>query len=794
MTQLANFACRSGDLQPDALAGPTAREGMRAHQALQSKRKQSVDAATGLISEHKVLCEIEVEHWIIQLGGRIDLANPQAHVLSEIKSTYVPTEQIGDSQQALHWAQLYIYGYIYLKQLCESQLNEHSVSESDIDLPELTLELIYVNIRAQTEDSLKRVVTQSELSEFSINALQIYAQWLSRIDNRHAQMTKTANRLEFPFGTFRPGQRDMAASIYRASRDAAQVMCEAPTGIGKTLSSLFPAIKSMGEGAISQLVYLTAKVAGRHAAEQAIKQMTDVGLRITTLQIRAKVSTCFCTNGRCERDLSERCPMTLGFFDRLPAARDELLSIGVIDNATLDEVAWQHQLCPFELIQQLLPWVQLVVADYNYVYDPLVRLPHFSTPCKRTLVLVDEAHNLADRARAMYSARLDRIQVMNAASECRSSQRLLAPELDKLARRLRDVASQNASGYEIFRESPGTLSKAVAAVLSEMNSHSQSDSVVLFSDTLRELWLGLCRFAVISDLFSDNHRMIVESSKLGRRQQVVVSLYCVDASRWLSASYGMFRSTVLFSATLRPGEFYKDTLGLNSRAGYLQLSSPFDAGNCLRCVVDWIDTRYRQRQKSMAQLVELIHNCTSKKQGSYLVFFPSYAYLEQVHAAFVSAYPGVSTWVQSRQQTREEHQVLLDKLDVAGHKIGFAIQGGVFGEGIDYIGDRLIGALIIGTGLPAVDWQSELMSEHYREAGHNGYEFAYRFPGFTRVLQTAGRVIRRESDRGVIVLVDTRFSRREYKALFPDDWQLYYPRNGENLDILVQNFWERHAG
>ena len=253
----------------------------------------------------------------------------------------------------------------------------------------------------------------------------------------------------------------------------------------------------------------------------------------------------------------------------------------------------------------------------------------------------------------------------------------------------------------------------------------------------------------------------------------------------------MFRSTVLFSATLRPGTFYRDTLGLSSSTTYLQLSSPFDSKNCLRCVVDWVDTRYRQRQKSLTQLVELIHDCAALKQGSYLVFFPSYAYLEQAYAVFVETYPTVSTWAQNRQQSREDQQILLDKLNTSGHKIGFAIQGGVFGEGIDYIGDRLIAAMIIGTGLPAVNWQTELLAEHYRETGHDGYEFAYRYPGFTRVLQTAGRVIRKESDIGMIIFVDTRFSQSDYKALFPNDWHLHYPVNNTKLVTLVQQFWAR---
>ena len=810
VTQLATFACRRGDLQSEALVGPTAREGMRAHKNVQKKRKQIAGHPDCLVAESSVKCLYGVDSYKFSLGGRIDLLDTQALVLSEIKSTYVPAEQVPESAHWLHWAQLYLYGFVYLEQLKKEQL---TMQENAQSLPEpvteLSLEIIYINLRSGTESMEIRQVPAGELIDYGATALQRYAHWLSLVDRNQERMLASAGNLEFPFDAFRPGQREMAAQVYRASRDARQLMCEAPTGIGKTISSLYPAIRSMGEGTVNQVVYLTAKVAGRHSAEQAVQKLSAAGLQITMLQIRAKQSTCFCSNGRCERDATGRCPMTLGFFDRLPAAREELLDLGVIDNETLDDTAWQHQLCPFELIQQLLPWVQLVVADYNYVFDPLVRLAVFSSSNKSTsgkpstnrpstnqlssknksVLLIDEAHNLVDRARSMYSARLDRVQCMRAATECRQAHAMIARELDKLSARLLKILADRTSGYHISRDASDALARCVAAVLTEFTAAMASPMAL--SDTLRELWLALCRYTVIHDLFSNNHRLVVENTMQGKKRQVVVSLYCVDPSRALSNSYGMFRSTVFFSATLHPESFYRDTLGLEEDTGYLTLPSPFPAENCLRCVVDWIDTRYRQRQQSMLRLVSLIYVTTSEKPGNYLVFLPSYAYLEQVHMLFTENYPKRNTWVQSRAQTKNHQQHLLSQLDKDGHRVGFAIQGGVFGEGIDYKGDRLIGTLVIGTGLPAVDWQSELMAEHYREQGHDGYEFAYRNPGFTRVLQTAGRVIRSESDRGFVMLVDTRFGQSAYRALYPHDWKVQYPQGTSALMDLLHQFWDR---
>lgn len=775
ITDLADFSCRHGDLLPAGVASPSAREGMRAHKVLQEQRKKTAGHPDWLFSELRISCSTQSAGLTIKLGGRIDLADTQNHILSEIKTTLVPSDKLPEAQRAVQWAQLYLYGYVYLQSIEEKR-------------PEaLNLVLIHVNIRGVTTNSETRVVSSVELMEHAQAAILCYAQWINKIQDWHQRLIESADTLKFPFEKFRQGQRDMAAAIYRASRDAKLLMCEAPTGIGKTISSLYPAIKSMGEGTVKQVVYLTAKVGGRLSAEEALRGLRVGGLAVSSIQIRAKQATCFCSNGRCERDDSGRCPMTLGFFDRLPQARDELLAIGAIDNEMLDEIAWSHQLCPFELVLQMLPWVQVIVTDFNYVFDPLVKLGHFANDCKGILLLVDEAHNLLDRSRSMYSAELSREHCMEAANECRQKFPLITREIEGLSRRLLEHSRIADQGENVSMESPEALLRSASAVLEQINAAMAEPAVV--GEITSELWRALCRYVVIHELFSTHHRCIVDSSKSGRRRQVVVKLYCLDASMALSSSYQLFRSVIMFSATLRPGTFYRDTLGLAVDTGYLQLPSPFDPDNCLRAIVDWIDTRYRYRQSSMDSLVALIEKATAGRAGNYLVFFPSYAYLEQVHTRFSSLFPQRSTWTQSRGQSRQEQQRQIDELDTPGHRIGFAIQGGVFGEGIDYKGERLIGTLIVGTGLPAADEQSELIAEHYRESGHDGYDFTFRYPGFTRVLQTAGRVIRGETDKGFVLLVDPRFTKKTYQELFPDDWQLQCPDDEDALLVALQQFW-----
>ncbi|MFK7995868.1 MAG: ATP-dependent DNA helicase [Granulosicoccus sp.] len=783
---------------PDAVVGPSAREGMQAHKKLQKERQLSAGHPDWLQAEVKVSCQCLVQNTLINLGGRIDLVDTRKPLLSEIKTTLVPSSALPESHRSLQWAQLYLYGYLFCQQ--SDQLGcaktdgpllkpsgESFGQPSGEPSGELELELIHVNILDSTQSCETRNVTIGELADFAYTAMLCYVQWILKTQDWHQRMVSSTKNLAFPFEQFRQGQRDMAAAIYRASRDSTSLMCEAPTGIGKTISSLYPALKSMGESTIDQVVYLTAKVAGRQSAEQAIQKMNNNGLETTMIQIRAKEQTCFCSNGKCERDATGRCPMTLGFFDRLPQAREELLAHGIIDNVILDNVAWEYQLCPFELVQRLLPWVHVVVADYNYVFDPLVRLPHFSGGGRDTLLLIDEAHNLVDRSRSMYSAQLSRQHCMAAAHECRVLHPLLATELDRLSRSLLTTVDETADIPCVSREAPMSLARGVSAVLSRMGE--TADGRTVLGDHASTLWKELCRYSVINDLFSDGHRCITQTQRVGRRREVIVSLYCVDASNALSGTHRLFKSSVIFSATLRPGPFYRDTLGLDLDTAYMQLPSPFDAARCFRGVVDWVDTRFRHRQASMAKLVSLIYETTVLKPGNYLVFLPSYAYLEQLHELFEQTYPNRNTWVQTRDQTRQERQTLFENLDTQGHRVGFAIQGGVFGEGIDYIGDRLIGTIIVGTGLPAMDTHSELIEEHNKQLGHNGYDFTYRYPGFTRVLQTAGRVIRDESDKGFVLLVDVRFKQATYRQLFPDDWKVDYPANQDALVYSLNSFW-----
>ena len=778
VTDLAGFACRQGDLAIANVAGPSAAEGIKAHKRVQLDAiEQGEQRLICVESEVRLSSECRIQAYRVLLSGRVDLIAHDAPRLSEIKTTLVPADQVPKAQKALQWAQLYLYGYLF------KHPDKNTASNSN----PLELELIHVNIRAGTRESEIRTVELGELREFANNALDTYVSWIVRIEHWRERMSVSSSALEFPYAQFRSGQRDMAASIYRAARDGQSLMCEAPTGTGKTVSALFPAVKLLGRNEIRQVAYLTAKVAGRLSAMQCLEQMQSAGLALTAVQIRAKQPTCFCSNGRCERDDRGVCPMTIGFFDRLPAARDELLEKGLITAEYLDEIAFEHQLCPFELALQLLPWVQIVIADFNYVFDPLVRLVHFSESRQDTLLLVDEAHNLLDRSRHMYSAHLKRAECVAQAKKCRDSHPLVARDLEALSRQMRKQSAKQSDPVAVSICAPEKLRRsASAAVGSITDTFGVAPSL---PQTTGDLFRELCRYVAISDLFSEHHRCITEVSKSGHRQQVGVSLYCLDASDSLRRIYKLFKSTILFSATLRPGTFYRDSLGLPDTTTQLLLDSPFDRARASHCIVDWIGTRYRQRDTSLSDLISLIEQVVTEKIGNYLVFFPSYAYLERACSAYCAAFPGREVWRQSPGMAREDQLAQLARLDEPGHRVGFAILGGIFGEGIDYRGDKLIGVIIISPGLPGLDTQTQLVSEHYQKQGRDGYDFAYRYPGLTRVLQTVGRLVRGESDSGIVILVDDRFTQRFYRELFPSHWNLWRAENPAALVEGVRLFW-----
>ena len=762
ITELVRLACTTGDLINTGPAGPTALQGQRAHKKLQSERCGKMQA------EVKLEAEIDVDGWKLRLGGRVDLlddtANPP-HII-EIKSCLAPPAKLPQSSKDQHWAQLYFYGF------CQF------INNPDLQSTQLSLHWINLNDDNLTEHD--RTLERQEVFDFCLAAIARFLRLHSLVHAHRLTALASAKDMEFPFGEFRAGQRNMATAVYRCIRDKGQLLSEAPTGIGKTISTLFPAIKAYSEGHTKRIFYLTAKNSGRQAADQAVKSLRKSGLEICSVQLSAKKQLCHCSNGTCERNDEGHCPLTLGFFDRLPEAREELINLKHVDTAALDAAAHKHQLCPFELSLQLIPWMDVVICDYNYVFDPLVRLTQVVEHSREISLLIDEAHNLVDRARGMYSAELS-LQDSRVAEKLCKTQPKLAKSFASVGRAIKRV-TEHANSTIAEELSPATVSRAVAKSVTAFNESLDGAPLPL---ELGEWFKSLYRYATIDELYGDHHKALLFQKNKDRQ----VKLACLNATDKLEASFKTFQSVVCFSATLSPSTVYQTSLGLPADTQHQHLPSPFDSSQLGCYLCSDIDTRFAARQTSTPTLIRIIEQLYRAKPGNYLVFFPSYAYLNDTLAAFTALHPDIPLVAQTRTNDPIEREAFRQRFAQAGELLGFAILGGVYSEGVDFVGDSLLGTVIVGTGLSAVSTEQQLIQTDFDRLGLDGFEYAFKYPGMTRVLQAAGRVLRSETDKGVIVLADRRFSQAFYMQLMPSLWQVHQIKDHRTLQGELDHFW-----
>ncbi|KUJ80276.1 ATP-dependent DNA helicase [Microbulbifer flavimaris] len=805
--ELVAFACRRGDLVGDRAGGPSAQEGIRAHQRLQKKRPSGSEA------EYPLQVEWRCDGQAVVLSGRVDILHPQTDLhrpvlLEEIKTTYVPPERLPDSARALHWAQLKVYGFCYLLQ----QRDERQKTAPDDR--HIALQMLWYNLKEKKTYPELREFSWHELEAFTRAALREYLDWHRRWQQHRDQVRATARSQAFPFPEYRDGQRQLAVAAYRCMRDGGELLVEAPTGIGKTVSTLFPAIKALGEAEVDQLVYLTAKNSGRQVVRQTAARLHDNGLALSVLEIQARDKTCACSLGLCSRDEDNVCPRTRGFFDRLPEARRQLLGQPLLTPEVVADVADHLQLCPFELSLQMLPWADLVVCDFNYVFDPLVRLNVLQDQRQRRALLVDEAHNLGDRARGMFSAPLSRADSRRAAAACKGQQPTLRRAIQSLVRALdkwvseqRDAGGQARAGdnpdIELWvtrlsetETRPAAVTRAaekVATVVSQLWEQSQAPPEAI-GDWLKALYRYLC----IEPLAAEQHRCLTRvQHRDAPWQEQQLKLLCLHAGGYLQQVYQQFHALIAFSATLRPPNYVRHQLGLQPQSPYLQLPSPFQPQQLGTFLCPYVDTRYRARDRATDTLVDIIARVYQSRPGNYLVFFPSYRFMQQVAERFAERFPQLDLVQQQSGSSETERAAFLQCFTAGRRSLGFAIMGGVFGEGVDYVGEQLVGTIVVGVGLPQINEEQELLRETYDALDGSqsgaGFDFAYRYPGMTRVLQTAGRVIRTELDRGVVILVDRRFAEPFYRDLYPEHWRVQACGDGEALSSGLGRFWAETA-
>ena len=654
----------------------------------------------------------------------------------------------------------------------------------------------------------------SELKEFYLSLIEKISYRAELVKKRVCFELPSAEQAVFPYSELREGQESMVRECYSALKRGKRIFVEAPTGTGKTMSALFGAVRALGKGYYDKIFYLTPKTATRREAFAAAAKLHASGVMLRTVVISAREQMCMCParnvegHGRCS---SEICGNARGYYDRVDAALREMLdnyrgySAGLIH-----DIAKKYRVCPYELSLDLSEFCDIIICDYNYAFDPLVYFRRYFAAggrgeYEKYAFLIDEAHNLADRAREMYSAELRRSdfeRIMGVIAEgdvCGGEiSAMLSPVLSAISgikRLCRDDlvkdADGNERGFYISSSPVDSISRALGVFYRNAQKWLKDNSEHYAAQMLIGLCAQIRKYITVGEYFDRSFRFYAQIAE----GDITVRLYCLDPSDIMNSLLNRATSAVMFSATLTPPEYFCDVLGGGKNAEKLTLLSPFPSENLCVAVADYVNTRYDARGDNAKRFATVIAASVSARAGNYIAYFPSYQCLEQTYTAFVKKYPRVETIVQKKNMNAAQRDEFLASFkDDRGHlRVGFCVLGGVFSEGVDLPGSRLIGSIIFGVGLPGLSNERNIIKEHFdiKSDDGTGYDYAYTYPGMNNVLQAAGRVIRTEDDMGIVVLADDRYSTPKYRTLFPKHWKgVKYAGNASSLAEIIRRFWE----
>ncbi len=770
---LVEFLLRSGDLDSRFTGRDRMNEGARLHRKLQKAYGGSYKAEVALKETRRVG---GIDFTVI---GRADgiITEEGRTTIDEIKTVALPLDEIDEDFAPVHWAQAQCYACMV-------------ASQNTLD--EITVRLTYVQADTEEVKNFEKTFLQAELEAFFTGLLESYQTWAEFSATWAERRDASIKALGFPFAQYRRGQRELAAGVYKALRDEKRLFAQAPTGIGKTMSTVFPAVKAMGEGLATKIFYLTAKTVTRQVAQEAFDRLRENGLMFKTVTLIAKEKICFLDTPSCN---PESCPYAKGHYNRVNAALRELLEENDgITRDIIERYAKQHTVCPFELALDVSMWVDAVICDYNYAFDPRVYLKRFFAQENSVgdyVFLVDEAHNLVDRAREMFSAELRKSSFLQVKTALKKGAPKLTKSLSTVNKAFLSLKEQcGEQDTRVANTQSGDLCDALERFSNEcerwLKEHGQEHEQY---DALLQLFFESLAYLKTSELFDERYVSVTECAG----NDVRVRLFCVDPSVLLDNALSRARGAALFSATLTPLEYFKNILGGREDDYILKLPSPFDQANLHLLLCGGISTKYRDRDESYDRIAQVIAAAIGGRCGNYMVFFPSYQYLLRVYDEFKALCPTVDTVLQQSRMTEPEREEFLLRFDAQNTEtlVGFSVMGGVFSEGVDLKGDRLIGTVIVGVGLPQVSTEQDIIMNYFNGDNGMGFEYAYMYPGMNKVLQAAGRVIRSETDRGVVVLIDERFARADYLRLFPAHWKsCLLVKSPKQLEKSVREFWQ----
>lgn len=746
---LCAFSAKRGDIDVRFVPSPTAQQGVAGHLRVQARR--------GAGYESEVV--LSARHGLLHVRGRADGHDTARERVEEIKTFRGRFDAIRNNHRALHWAQAKVYGWM----LCERD-----------GLAHIDVALVYLDLGTDEEMVLEERCTREALATHFEGLCAAYAAWADSQAVHHAALSHRLAALAFPYATFRNGQRDIADAAYRAASSARHLLIEAPTGIGKTLATLFPLLKARGQHKLDKVYFLTAKTSGRTIALEALQQIIGTGASLRVLELTARDKVCEHPGKACNGDA---CPLARGFYDRLAAARAAAVQAAWLDRAALRRVALAHEVCPYFLSQELVRWSDVIVGDYNHYFDGSAFLyALMKEEDWQVALLVDEAHNLLQRARGMYTAELDGQALDRVRRNAPGALRTPLQQVERAWRAVQDFQSEPCALQSDVPEAlPPALQGAIAAMGDHFSAHPEHAH-----GPLQQFFFDAIQFARLADAFAD-HSVFESTLDTAALSQASVNeasnarglaIRNLLPAPFLQSRFAACRSSTCFSGTLAPFDFYRQTLGMPANTATLRVGSPFRTEQLAVRVVDDLSTRYRDRARTLDRLVDLMARQFENHPGNYLAFFSSFDYLERAIATLGLRHPDIPTWAQTRSMAEADRHAFLARLRPGGRGIAFAVLGGAFGEGVDLPGDRLIGAFIASLGLPQHNPLNEAMRERMETRFGNGWAYTYLYPGLQKVVQAAGRVIRTEQDAGVLYLMDDRFAQPEIRALLPHWWDV----------------------
>ena len=767
---LVEFIMRHGSIDNRYTSSIKAIEGIRGHQRVQ---KSYGDNYTAEVPLKYTLTYEDLE---IMVEGRADgiLIEDEKTIIDEIKTTTKDLLLIDENTNPLHWAQAKCYGYIY------SMQNE---------LDNIDIQITYYNIDTKSTRILRQSYTLKELEEFFFWLIDEYKSWAQLESDWVNKRNESIKKLKFPFENYRPGQRELAVRVYKSITDSKKCFAQAPTGTGKTISTIFPAIKAMGEDKTSKIFYLTAKTITREVTQNTISLMRKKDLNLKAVTITAKEKICKMEEVNCN---PEYCPYANGYFDRINnSLKDILAKYNDYSKDNIEIISEEYMLCPFELSLDLTNLSDVIICDYNYVFDPRVYLKRFfDTKTTDYTFLIDEAHNLVDRAREMYSATLNEEKFVKV-------KKLISKKDKRITRVIKEIQSYFEDKLEdlttldendlVESEAPLELCEILSSFIKFVDEYLARTNEE--NEELMDLYFDVYSFLSISDFYDKNYTTIYTKTFNG----MTIKIYCVNPQKVIEEKMKKAKSNIIFSATLIPMDYFMKMYSYDEEDFIINLKSPFDVKNRLLMIGDNVATTYNKRFETSEDIASYIANCVQAKKGNYMVFFPSYKYMELVFDEMKENYPNINISIQESNMSEEEKEEFLSMFDEDNKEthVGFCVLGGHFSEGIDLTNDKLIGVIIVGVGMPQIGIERDIIKDHMKDS-NKGFDYAYVYPGMIKVLQAAGRCIRTDDDKGVILLLDNRYSQRRYQSLFPYEW---YPnfrvRKSDDVKTLCEEFWNK---